>query len=98
MMSSGLVIGSHGHETVTRRDNPMSTACELDDGTADPAVAWHRRCNVASSSTLESPCGGSIMSAAAVIGILVALIVVGVAGWYVAMQRRRTQDLQSRYG
>lgn len=38
------------------------------------------------------------MSAAAVIGILVALIVVGVAAWYVVMQRRRTQDLQARYG
>ena len=38
------------------------------------------------------------MSAAAIVGILVALIVVGVAAWYVVVQRRRTQDLQARYG
>ncbi|MGE5101648.1 MAG: hypothetical protein ACM3SX_16825, partial [Deltaproteobacteria bacterium] len=38
------------------------------------------------------------MSAAAIVGIFVALIVVGVAVWYVAVQRRRTQDLQARYG
>lgn len=38
------------------------------------------------------------MSAAAIIGILVVLIVAGVAAWSVAMQRRRTQDLQARYG
>ena len=36
------------------------------------------------------------MSAAAIVGILVAIIVVGVAAWYVAMQRRRTQDLVER--
>lgn len=38
------------------------------------------------------------MSAAAIVGILVAVIVVGVAAWYVAMQRRRTQDLRTLYG
>src|SRR5438045_6163553 len=66
--------------------------------TADPDLGWHRRCNDCSPSTVETLCGGSIMSAAAVIGILVALIVVGVGAWYVLMQRRRTQDLQARYG
>jgi hypothetical protein len=38
------------------------------------------------------------MSAAAVVGIIVALIVVGVAAWYVVVQRRRTDDLRARYG
>lgn len=38
------------------------------------------------------------MSAAAIVGIFVALIVVGVAAWYVAVQRRRTHDLQVQYG
>src|SRR5690242_15046975 len=90
------------YETVTRGDNQMSTpefgASSSTTVAVDPAMAWHRRCNVCSSPPIESPCGGSTMSAAAVIGILVALIVVGVAAWYVVMQRRRTQDLQARYG
>lgn len=38
------------------------------------------------------------MSAAAIVGILVAVIFVGVAAWYVVMQRRRTQDLRTLYG
>lgn len=38
------------------------------------------------------------MSAAAVVGIVVALIVVGVAAWYMVVQRRRTEDLRARYG
>ena len=38
------------------------------------------------------------MSAAAVVGIIVALIVVGVAAWYMVVQRRRTEDLRARYG
>jgi len=38
------------------------------------------------------------MSAAAVIGIIVLLIVIGVAAWYVAVQRRRTMDLRAQYG
>jgi hypothetical protein len=38
------------------------------------------------------------MSAAAVVGIVVALIVVGVAAWYMVVQRRRTEGLRARYG
>jgi len=38
------------------------------------------------------------MSAAAIVGILVALFAVGVGAWYVAVQRRRTHDLQAQYG
>jgi hypothetical protein len=38
------------------------------------------------------------MSAAAIVGIIVALIVIGVAAWYVGVQRRRTHDLQAQYG
>lgn len=38
------------------------------------------------------------MSAGAVIGILVALCIVGAAVWYVVMQRRRTEDLRAQYG
>ena len=38
------------------------------------------------------------MSAAAIVGILVAVIFVGVAAWHVVMQRRRTQDLRTLYG
>jgi hypothetical protein len=38
------------------------------------------------------------MSAAAIVGILVAVILVSVSGWYVVMQRRRTQDLRAQYG
>ncbi|MGE5099937.1 MAG: hypothetical protein ACM3SX_08120 [Deltaproteobacteria bacterium] len=38
------------------------------------------------------------MSAAAIVGIIVALIVIGVGAWYVGVQRRRTHDLQAQYG
>jgi len=38
------------------------------------------------------------MSAAAIIGILVALVVVGGVAWYFVSQRRRTEALQARYG
>ena len=38
------------------------------------------------------------MSAAAIVGILVALVVVGGVVWYFVGQRRRTEALQARYG
>lgn len=38
------------------------------------------------------------MSAAAVVGILVALLVVAGVAWYFLTQRRRTEALQARYG
>ena len=38
------------------------------------------------------------MSAAAIVGILVALVVVGGVAWYFVSQRRRTEALQARYG
>jgi hypothetical protein len=38
------------------------------------------------------------MSAAAIVGIIIALIVLGVVAWYLVVQRRRTEDLRARYG
>src|SRR5689334_24371065 len=39
-----------------------------------------------------------IMSIAAIVIIVAAVAVVGAAAWYVALRRRHTEDLRSRYG
>jgi len=38
------------------------------------------------------------MSTAAIVGVLVAIVVIGGAAWFVITQRRRTATLQDRYG
>ena len=38
------------------------------------------------------------MSAAAIVGILVALVLIGAGIWYMVTQRRRTEHLRARYG
>jgi hypothetical protein len=67
--------------------------------------AWHCNCYVVLSSDRLYRFGDPVanrweesMSVAAIVGILVALVVVAGIAWYFLFQRRRTEALQARYG